>query len=114
MHKLTAAAAALFILTVGASAHAEGVNNLLAGINGLAVFAWDPPRLAYEPPEDFDEMWGAPVTSHVVGFFAGTVMMGYRATMGVLDVALFPFWIFPTLSPDSELQIFPSYEIEYE
>jgi hypothetical protein len=114
MHKLTAAAAALFILTVGASAHAEGVNNLLAGINGLAVFAIDPGRLAYEPPEEFDDMWGAPATSHVVGFFAGTALMGYRAAMGVLDIALFPFWVFPTLSPESEIQIFGDYEIEYE
>ena len=114
MHKLTAAVAALFILTVGASAHAEGVNNLLAGINGLAVAFWDPVRLASEPPEEFEDLPGAPVTPHFAGFFAGLAMMPYRALMGVADIAFFPFWFFPTLSPETEFALFPDYEIEYE
>ena len=114
MRKLVAATAALLVLTAGSSANAEGVNNLLAGINGLVTFPADPVMATVEPPEEFDDLWGAPVTSHTAGFFQGTFLMLYRATMGVLDIAFFPFWVFPTLSPEARFDLFPGYEIEYE
>ena len=114
MRKLVAAAAVLFVLTAGSSANAEGVNNLLAGINGLVTFPVDPVKSSIEPPEEFDDFWGAPVTPHALGFFQGTFLMLYRATMGALDIAFFPFWVFPTLSPEARYEIIPGYEIEYE
>ena len=52
MRRLVAAAATLFVLTAGASANAEGVNNLLAGINGLVTFSMDPVSSTVDPPED--------------------------------------------------------------
>jgi hypothetical protein len=34
--------------------------------------------------------------------------------MGVFDIALFPFMVFPTLSPEARYDVIPEYEIEYE
>jgi hypothetical protein len=41
-------------------------------------------------------------------------MMPYRAAMGVLDIALFPFWVLPTLSPEAHYDLFPNYDVEYD
>ncbi len=126
MRRLVAATAILFVLTATASASAEppepreplelptAVNNVLAGLNGLATFLADPVMSAVDPPEEFEDLWGAPVTSHAVGFFQGTFLMIYRATTGVADIAFAPFWVFPTLSPEGRYEIIPGYEIEYD
>jgi hypothetical protein len=123
MRRLVAAAAILFVLTAAASASAEppeplelptAVNNLLAGLNGLTTFPADPVMAAIDPLEEFDELWGAPVTSHMVGFFQGTFLMVLRATMGAADIAFFPFWVSSTLSPEARYEIIPGYEIEYD
>ena len=114
MQRLVALAAAFFVLTAGASASAEGVNNLLAGFNGLLTFPVDPFWSVVEPPDAFDDAPGAPVTSHAMGIVSGSFLMVYRAVMGALDIAFFPLWVFPTLSPEARVQIFPFYEIEYE
>jgi hypothetical protein len=114
MRRLAATAAAFFLLTAGTSANAEGVNNLLAGITGLLTFPADPPASCIAPPEAFEDMFGAPVTSHALGCVQGSFLMVYRAVMGALDIAFFPLWVFPTLSPESRYEIFPFYEIEYE
>jgi len=105
---------ALGVLCGAASASARGVNNLMAGINGLATFPFDPIASAVEPPDAFEEMAGAPVTPMIVGFFQGTLLGMYRLTMGVLDIAFFPFWIFPTLSPEARYDLFNDYDVEYE
>ena len=114
--KLIATIAALLVLTSAVAAHAEGLNNLAAGFNGLVTFPFDPAIYAAEPPEAFDGMAGEPVTSGILGFFAGVMMMPYRAIMGALDVALSPFWFFPTLSPEAKINLFEKtgYEVEYE
>ena len=123
MRILIAATAILVVLTAAASASAEdseplelptAVNNVLAGLNGLATFPADPVMSAVDPPREFEDMWGAPVTSHTLGFFQGTFLMLYRATMGVADIAFAPLWVFPTLSPEGRYEIIPGYEIEYE
>jgi len=113
---LVAAIAALLVLTSGVAAHAEGLNNLAAGFNGLLTFPFDPAIYAADPPEAFEGMAGEPVTSGILGFFAGVMMIPYRVSMGALDVALFPFWVFPTLSPEAEINLFEKtgYEVEYE
>jgi hypothetical protein len=114
MRRLGAATAALFVLLAASAAHAEGVNNLMAGINGLATFPADPVMSAWQPPDSLGELPGAPATAHVAGVGHGALMMAYRATMGVMDVLLFPFWVFPTLSPEAHFNVFgDTYEIEY-
>jgi hypothetical protein len=126
MRRLVAATAILFVLTAAASANAEApepdeplelptaLNNVLAGFNALATFPADPVMSAIDPPEEFEDLPGAPVTSHTVGFFQGTFLMVYRLTMGLADIAFAPFWVFPTLSPEARYEIIPGYEIEYE
>ena len=115
MRRLVAAAAVLLTLLVSSAASAEGVNNLIAGINGLLTSPMDPVWSTIEPPEATEGMFGEPVTPHVVGFAHGTLMMVYRATMGVLDIAFFPLWVFPTLSPEARLEVFSKvYETEYD
>jgi hypothetical protein len=126
MRNLVAAAACVFLLTASVSALAEPppedeplelptpVNNLLAGLNGIITAPADPFAYAIAPAEEFDDMWGAPTTRHTVGFFQGVMMMPYRLVMGALDIAFFPFWVFPTLSPEARFEIIPGYEIEYE
>ena len=49
-----------------------------------------------------------------MGFFQGTLLMTHRVFMGAFDIAFFPFWVFPTLSPEARYDIIPGYEIEYE
>jgi hypothetical protein len=114
--KLVATIAALLVLTSGVAAHAEGLNNLAAGFNGLLTFPFDPAIYAAEPPEAFEGIPGEPVTSGMLGFLTGILMMPYRACMGALDIALFPFWVFPTLSPEAKINLFEKteYEVEYE
>jgi len=116
MKRLVASIASLLVLTSGVAAHAEGLNNLAAGFNGLITFPFDPAIYAAEPPEAFEGIRGEPVTSGMLGFFAGILMIPYRATMGALDVALFPFWYFPTLSPEAKINLFEKteFEVEYE
>ncbi|MFQ5416723.1 MAG: hypothetical protein ACE5FL_06705 [Myxococcota bacterium] len=125
MRKLAAAAASLFILTAAPAAFAEdeeeeyvelptAVNSLLAGLNGIVTAPADPIMAAVQPIEDFEDMWGAPWTSHPIGLLQGTMLMPYRLVMGVLDIAFAPFWVFPTLSPEARYEIIPGYEIEYE
>ena len=114
MRKSGAAALAVLALTFGASAHAEGINNLVAGLNGIVTAPADPVMGAVQPTEAFDDIWAGPATAHFMGFLQGTVMMTYRLAMGVFDIALFPFMVFPTLSPEARYDIIPEYEIEYE
>jgi len=113
MRKL-AAMIALVALVVGSPASAKGLNNLQAGVTGLLTFWADPVWSAVDPPESFDDMFGAPVTPHVVGFFQGTLLMVYRVTMGAFDVAMFPLWVFPTLSPEPRFDFAEDSQVEYE
>ncbi len=108
--------AALLALALAASAPAgaEGLNNLFAGLNGLIVAPADPVADAIDPPSQLEKLPNPDVTKHVVGFFAGTAFMVYRTFMGAADVALFPFWLFPTLSPAARWDLVPFYEIEWE
>jgi hypothetical protein len=109
-----AVATAFFVLCAATSASARGVNNLMAGINGLATFPFDPIASAVEPPDAFEDMAGAPVTPMIFGFFQGTLLGMYRLAMGTLDIVFFPFWIFPTLSPEARYDLFNDYDVEYE
>jgi hypothetical protein len=105
---------ALATLFSAGISNAEGVNNLMAGLNGVLTSPIDPFLYAVEPPEQLEDIWGSPVTSTTLGFFSGLLMLPFRAVMGTLDIVLFPFWIFPTLSPEAKFDLFPFYEVEYE
>ena len=101
-------------LALAAPAGAGGFNNLFAGLNGLLVAPSDPVMEAVDPPPQFEKLPNPQVSKHIVGFFEGTALMAYRAFMGAVDVALFPFWVFPTLSPKARWDLVPGYEIEWE
>jgi hypothetical protein len=103
----------LATLVCGAgTARATGLNNFLAGINGLITAPAEPIMQAVQPPETLRELPGGAVVSHPVGLVSGTLMCVYQAMMGALDVALTPFWVMPTLSPEPRWQIVPG--VEYE
>lgn len=97
-------------LAFAGSARAEGVNNLLAGVNGLVTAPADPVMAAISPPEDFEDY--PAVVRYPLGFLTGTLQMVHRTVMGAFDVLFFPFWVFPTLSPEARYEIMPG-EIEY-
>jgi hypothetical protein len=97
-----------------APAGATGFNNLFAGLNGLVVAPADPVMQAIDPPSQLEKLPNPRVTRHVVGFFQGTALMLYRVFMGATDVALSPFWVFPTLSPEARWDLVPGWEIEWE
>jgi len=114
MRRLMAVVTAFAVLLITGTASAKGVNNLMAGINGV-VTAWsDPVWSAVDPPEWLAAVSPDPVTPHIFGLAQGTLMMGYRATTGILDIVLFPFWVFPTFSPEARYDFFNEYEVEYE
>lgn len=106
--------AALAALAGAQPARAEGINNFLAGVNGLLTFPADPIVSVISPPEAFEELPAHQVTGRVVGLFQGTILGAYRAMMGVVDIAFTPVWVFPTLSPEARFEIIPGYEVEYE
>ena len=96
------------VLAAPASASAEGLNNLWAGLNGSATAPADPVMEMLYPPEDFE------LAYHPVPFLlTGTVMAVYRTVMGAFDVAMTPFYVFPTLSPRAHWDLIPWAEIEY-
>lgn len=112
MRSWSIAFALLLMLALSGSARAEGVNNLLVGINGLLTFAADPVMGVISPPEDFEELPGHQVTGRVLGLFSGTLMGGYRAMMASVDIIFTPMWVFPTLSPQARFELIPGLEFE--
>ncbi len=95
-----------------APAEANGWNNLRAGVQGIIQAPADPVLFVVMPPDDFiDELPAGQVTGRVVGLLAGTAKGVYRIFMGATDIVLSPFWIFPTMSPESRWDWF---SVEYE
>ncbi len=114
--RILGAATALVLALAGAGAsRAEGFNNFVAGLNGIVTAPADPVMMALEPPAAFDDLperwyW----TAYPMGAITGILFMTYRAAMGVWDVVLTPFWVFPTLSPEANWDLAPGWEIEWE
>ncbi len=115
LRRTLAAVLCAAVFTVATDARAEGLNNLYAGINGLAVFWMDPILFTIEPPDNFEELPGAVVTRRVVGFLAGCMMAPYRLLVALFDILLSPFQVFPTYSPAPKLglELIPDVEYEY-
>jgi hypothetical protein len=100
------------VLSIAGAAAGRGLNNGLAGLQGLLTFPADPVIYAMDPPKDFEDLPGAPVLSPVLGMFTGIVMSTYRASMGLFDILFLPIWVMPTLSPEPEITIFEG--VSYE
>jgi len=112
--RLAAAALALAIAQPAAPARADGFNSLFAGINGLLTFPADPIVDVVEVPEDLQDLPLRDVTGRVIGLFVGSGVGLYRAFFAAADVALFPLWVVPTLSPEARFEIIPFYEVNYD
>ena len=114
MRIVIASALCAGLLLISTSARAEGMNNLYAFVNGIAVAPTDPFYYTIFPPEDLiEELPGGRVTATVVGLPVGIVMMGYRTLMAAGDLVFFPFWVFPVFSPEPDLfTLIP--DVEYE
>ena len=95
-----------------APAQAEGMNNLLAGMNGLITFPADFAMGPVDPPKVATELPGAVVTGPIIGLFSGILLGVYRASMAVVDIAFSPFVVFPTLSPQPRYEIVK--DVEYD
>ncbi len=104
--------ALLVALAAAPSARAEGIQNLVTGLNGILTFPADPVMQVYLPPEKLEDMPLYSVTGRIAGLFAGTLQGAHRALAGVYDVVLSPFVIFPVLSPQPRYELVPG--IEYE
>ena len=112
MRRLSACMLVLIALAFSTPARAEGLNNLYAGINGILTFPADPVVMVVTPPEDWEDMPGHAVTARLLALPAGILLGTYRASMAVFDIVLFPFWAFPTMSPEPRWALIP--DVEYE
>jgi hypothetical protein len=100
------------LLALAGPAKAEGLNNLMAGINGLLTFPADPVAMAITPPDEFEELPAHKVSGRILALPAGTLLGVYRFTMAAFDIAFTPLWLFPTMSPEPRWAVFP--DVEYE
>ncbi len=101
---------ALVAILSATPARAGGINNFLAGIQGLATFPADPVMDTITPPDLYEDLPAYPVTGRFFGFFQGTLLGAYRLGMGVFDVALTPLWILPTMSPEPRWELIEGVE----
>ena len=103
--------AVLALISLGAMAatpaQARGLEGFLAGLNGVITAPADPVSHVIQPLEDFVEVPGYPFTGRVLGLVSGTLLAAYRTTAGLLDIALTPLWVVPTLSPEARFEIIP-------
>ena len=113
---LALTALAAWLATAGSAAAAPPggkiYQNLIAATNGLLTAHMDPIMQVVYPPDDFEYVWGYPVTARALGLVSGTAMMVYRLTGAVYDIVVAPFWIFPVLSPEPRFEIIPGADYE--
>ena len=89
-------------LWLSGPAHAlepQPLNNLGAGINGVLNGLADPIMYVIIPSEEFEDMPNAAVTGRLLGVPCGIVIGAARILLGVSDLLVAPFYIFPTMSP---------------
>ena len=87
-------------------------NRYLIGLNSFITFPADPVMSTVSPDEGFDELPLASATKWPVGFFQGTLLMAYRASMGVLDLCFAPLTPMRMLSPEPRYLLFANAEHE--
>jgi hypothetical protein len=96
-------ASALLLAVPGASAVGEDfaayrtatANQGLLGLSSVLSAPVDPVATTIWPPEEFDELWGAPLTNRIVGLGAGLMLGVYRICMGVVDLVAAPLPMMP-------------------
>ena len=104
--RIVAGAALALSLASGTPAEARGLSGLLIGVNGILTAPADPFRHVLFPLEDYVDFPGFPYTARALGLVSGSLLAGYRAFMGGVDIALTPLWIVPTLSPEPKIELF--------
>lgn len=92
----------LSLLSAPALSRAEGLHNLYAAINGIAVAPTDPLYYTIAPPEDLNELPLAPVTRHLFGLPAGVGILAQRLILASFDVVATPLWVAPVLSREPD------------
>lgn len=88
-------------------------NQLLVGAQSVLFAPLDPFAESIWPPEELEELPGAPVTSRVVGAGAGLLLGGYRILMGVTDIVMAPIPMEP-VSPTLRFTLVPHVTQERE
>jgi len=86
-------------------------SQFLTGFNGLVTSPADPVMNVVDPPEEYTEFPGGPVTGRFFGMVQGTLMFAYRSGTGLLDMVLSPIPIV-VLSPEPRYQPIPGFEWE--
>lgn len=81
-------------------------NQVLVGTQSVLFAPLDPIADTIWPPEELEDLPGAPVTNRVVGAGAGLMLGGYRMLMGVTDLALCPVPMDP-VSPTLRFSLLP-------
>ncbi len=107
---MTAVVLSIVTLTTATPARADGINNFLAGVQGLLQFPADPVMEVVYPSDEFEDLPAFPVTGRVLGVFTGTLLGVYRAGTGAGDVVTPPLWILPTMSPEARWEWIPGVE----
>ncbi len=69
------------------------------GAQSMLTAPLDPVAETVWPPEEFAEIAGAPVTSHLVGAGTGLLLGSYRLVMGFTDLVLSPLPMVPVSPP---------------
>jgi hypothetical protein len=82
-------------------------NRLKMGLNGVLTWPADPVMSAVDPPKALEE---AGFARYPLGFGSGVLLMLYRLSMGLVDVALFVFNDFAEVSPPPRYRLIPGFE----
>ena len=91
----------------------QPLNNLAAGINGVLMGIVDPVMYVIIPSEEFEDLPNAAVTGRLLGVPCGIVIGFARVLLGVSDLLVAPFYIFPTMSPAPRWEIIKGVEYDY-
>jgi hypothetical protein len=77
----------------------EVSNQTLIGLSSIMTAPVDPFAQAIWPPDEFAELPGAVVTSHLMGFGSGVLVSMLRTMLGFTDVLLAPLPMLPVSPP---------------
>jgi hypothetical protein len=87
-------------------------NRFLMGLDSVLTAPADPVMSAVQPDKEFDDLPLSIVLKWPVGFVQGALLMGHRASSGVLDMVFAALTPMKMLSPEPRFQIFPNVEHE--
>lgn len=106
MKRSTICAATLGLHLIAApTTEAKGLDGFRMGLNGVLTAPADPIDGLIHPPDSYDELFLAPVTAPLLGFVRGTLLGLYRASSGLVDIAMTPLWVLPEISPEARFRL---------